>query len=131
MKKLLLVLLSATMLVGCANEIDNVGVDKVIENDIESYLILSSLAKNGFEFSLETLSNGDVIANVIFLRDDNFLGSEHSINGLKNMYNNLEESAEYATDTYTSTSEKYQNIKVIFKYDFKDSNNMLLSEILQ
>ena len=40
MKKLLLVLLSATMLVGCANEIDNVGVDKVIENDIESYLIL-------------------------------------------------------------------------------------------
>ena len=139
MKKLLAVLFGCMLLTGCANEVGGniTSVKNTVKNDIESYLISEvSLAKNGYEFAMETLDNGDIIVNVVFTgNNDNFFDGEYSVSGLKNMYNNLSESAKYATDEflelYPRVLEKDPYVKVIFKYDSMDSNGVLLSEIVK
>lgn len=139
MKKLLVVLFGCMLLAGCANEVGGniTSVKNTVKNDIESYLISEvSLAKNGYEFAMETLDNGDIIVNVVFTgNNDNFFDGEYSVSGLKNMYNNLNESAKYATDEflelYPRVLEKDPYVKVIFKYDSMDSNGVLLSEIVK
>nr|DAM71595.1 MAG TPA: Prokaryotic membrane lipoprotein lipid attachment site [Caudoviricetes sp.] len=139
MKKLLVVLFGCMLLTGCANEVGGniTSVKNTVKNDIESYLISEvSLAKNGYEFAVETLDNGDIIVNVVFTgNNDNFFDGEYSVSGLKNMYNNLSESAKYATDEflelYPRALEKDPYVKVIFKYDSMDSNGVLLSEIVK